>query len=116
VISLTPKTALYHAIGIEESQGLHCSITGILSKKLDIKNIAFLVVAMPFIQPLPSAISELFLQSSLSGKITLADRYGLLAALLNESISEDEIHCIDRLLYSLRRGRVQIVDELSMSL
>jgi len=69
---------------------------------------------MPFIQPLPSAISEIFLQTTLSGKITLADRYGLLAVLLDESISEEEICCIDRLFYSLRRGRVQIVDDLSM--
>lgn len=62
---------------------------------------------------LPSAISELFAQVSVTGKITLADRYGLMAAMLSESISEEEIDCIDRLLHALRKGRVQVVDELS---
>lgn len=62
---------------------------------------------------LPGAISNLFAQATCTGKITLADRYGLLAALLNESTSQEEQNCIDRLLYSLRKGRVQVVDELS---
>lgn len=65
------------------------------------------------VTPLPSAISELFAQVSVTGKITLADRYGLMAAMLSESISEEEIDCIDRLLHALRKGRVQVVDELS---
>lgn len=68
---------------------------------------------MPPVTLLPSAISELFAQASITGKITLADRYGLMAALLSESISEEEINCIDRLLHSLRKGRMQVVDELS---
>ncbi|QZZ22936.1 hypothetical protein J5X98_11650 [Leptothermofonsia sichuanensis E412] len=68
---------------------------------------------MPSVTLLPSAISELFAQVSVTGKITLADRYGLMAAMLSESISEEEIDCIDRLLYALRKGHVQIVDELS---
>jgi hypothetical protein len=68
---------------------------------------------MPPVTLLPSAISELFAQVSVTGKITLADRYGLMAAMLSESISEEEIDCIDRLLHALRKGRVQVVDELS---
>jgi hypothetical protein len=65
------------------------------------------------IELLPSAISELFAQASLTGKITLADRYGILAALLQESLNEEEICCLNRLLYALRKGRIQVVDELS---
>jgi hypothetical protein len=68
---------------------------------------------MPSINLLPSAISELFVQASLTGQITLADRYGLMAALLEESATEEEIRSIDRLLYALQRGRIQIVNELS---
>jgi hypothetical protein len=62
---------------------------------------------------LQSALGELFVQVSTTGKITLADRYGLLAALLNESIDEEELCLINRLLYAVNRGHVKIVDELS---
>ncbi|XHX76038.1 MAG: hypothetical protein RBJ76_16495 [Stenomitos frigidus ULC029] len=65
------------------------------------------------ILPLPYAISEMFAQVSASGKITLADRYGILAVLLHEPASEEDFHCIDRLLYALRKGRVQVIHELS---
>ena len=71
------------------------------------------VTTMPPIHLLPSAIAEMFAQASVTGKITLADRYGMMAALLSESISEEERDCIDRLLYALRKGRVQVVNELS---
>jgi hypothetical protein len=72
---------------------------------------------MPSVSPLPCAISELFFQASVTGKITLADRYGIMASLLDEAISEDEIlHCINRLLHALRQGRVQVVNELSIVL
>ncbi|HIK14146.1 MAG TPA: hypothetical protein IGS53_02410 [Leptolyngbyaceae cyanobacterium M33_DOE_097] len=68
---------------------------------------------MPPVRLLPSAIVEMFAQVSETGKLTLADRYGLLAALLDESITEEERQMVDRLLYALRKGRVQIVNELS---
>jgi hypothetical protein len=62
---------------------------------------------------LPCAISELFAQVTASGKITLADRYGILAVLLHEPMNEDDQYCIDRLLYALRKGRLQMTHELS---
>lgn len=62
---------------------------------------------------LPNALSEMFAQVSDSGKITLADRYGLLAAILDSSISEEEMRFIDRMLYAVHRRRVIIVNELS---
>ncbi len=65
------------------------------------------------VELLPSAISELFAQASLTGTITLADRYGILAALLKESLSEEEVYCLNRLLYALRKGRIKVVDEIS---
>lgn len=68
---------------------------------------------MPPVNLLPSAIPELFAQATMTGKITLADRYGLMAAMLSDSIDEEERLCIDRLLHALRKGRVRIVDELS---
>ena len=65
------------------------------------------------LQLLPNAISELFAQVSHSGRITLADRYGLMAALLDESLEEEQRTAIDRLIRALCKGRIIVVDELS---
>lgn len=62
---------------------------------------------------LPGAISDLFAHASNSGILTLADRYGLMAAILEDSISEEERAAIDRLLRALLRGRMRVVNELS---
>ena len=63
---------------------------------------------------LPHALSELFAQTTMTGKLTLADRYGLMAALLDDTVSLEERRIIDRLLHALRRGQVEIVDEVSI--
>ncbi|HAG82042.1 MAG TPA: hypothetical protein DD379_02345 [Cyanobacteria bacterium UBA11162] len=62
---------------------------------------------------IPGAIADLFAQVAYSGKITLADRYGLMAALLEDSLTDEERASVDRLLYGCRRGRMKIVNELS---
>jgi len=62
---------------------------------------------------IPGALSDLFAQASSSGKITLADRYGLMAALLEESLTEEERDSLERLLRAFRRGRMKVVDEIS---
>jgi hypothetical protein len=58
----------------------------------------------------------LFAQVSTTGTITLADRYGLLAALMDESMGEEDRMSIDRLLYAVRKKRVKVIDELSVVL
>jgi hypothetical protein len=62
---------------------------------------------------LPDAISDLFAEVSSSKKITLADRYGLMAAMLEDTLTEEERASIDRLLYASCRGRMKVVSELS---
>jgi hypothetical protein len=62
---------------------------------------------------LPSAIADLTAQVAQSREITLADRYGLMAAILSESLPEEERQAIDRLLRAVCRGRFTIVDEIS---
>lgn len=62
---------------------------------------------------LPGAISDLFAEVTSTGYITLADRYGLMAALFEESLTQEERTAIDRLLYSIKRGRMKIVNEIS---
>ncbi len=65
---------------------------------------------------LPGAVSELFVQATVTGQLTLADRYGLQAAVLDDSLAEEERVCLDRLFHAVRRGRIQVVDELSVVL
>jgi hypothetical protein len=65
---------------------------------------------------LPGAISEMFAQVSMTHRLTLADRYGLLAALLDEAtLTDEERRALDRLLHALRKGRIQVVNDLSAS-
>jgi hypothetical protein len=62
---------------------------------------------------LPGAVSALFAQVSCSGQLTLADRYGLMAAMLEDHLTEEERAAIDRLLRACYRGRMKVVNEIS---
>lgn len=68
----------------------------------------------PTVRLLPGAVADLFAVASNSGTLTLADRYGLMAALMEDSLTEEERAAIDRLLRSFYRGRVKVIDELSV--
>ncbi len=72
-----------------------------------------LIVMVPQVQLLQSALGDLFAQANTTGCLTLADRYGLMAAILDESLSEEERRSIDRLLRAVCRGKIKIVDDLS---
>lgn len=65
------------------------------------------------IQLIPGAVSEILVSASDTRELTVADRYGLMAAILDEFISEEEQRAINRLLRSVLRGRVKVVDRLS---
>lgn len=65
---------------------------------------------------LPGAISEILASVADSRRITKADRFGLMAAVLDESLPEEERNAVDRVLRSLVKGRIQIVDELSVAM
>jgi hypothetical protein len=62
---------------------------------------------------LPGAVNELMVSVSDRHSLTQADRYGLMAAILDESLSEEERRSIDRLIRSILRGRVEVVTDLS---
>jgi hypothetical protein len=68
---------------------------------------------LPQLQLLPGAISEIMAASSESGYLTIADRYGLLAATLDDSLSETDRRCVNRLVRSAARGRLQLLNVLS---
>lgn len=55
-------------------------------------------------------LEELYGQIMFSNVVTVSDRQQLKAALLKECLSEDEQAIIDRLLYNVRRGWLQLVD------
>ncbi len=62
---------------------------------------------------IPSALAELFAEVNHNGYITLADRYGLMAAIFDENLTDEDKRSIDRLLRSVCRGRIKLVNELS---
>ncbi len=67
----------------------------------------------PTIYPLPDAISEIFASASATGILTLSDRYGLMAALLKGELNEEEYKALNRLFYSINRGRLQVSDRFN---
>ncbi|CAD5983004.1 hypothetical protein PCC9214_05102 [Planktothrix tepida] len=60
-----------------------------------------------------SALSELFVKVNETGQITLADRYGLLAAIFDESLTEEELRSLSRIYRSIARKQIEVVDEIS---
>ncbi|USR93085.1 hypothetical protein NEA10_02320 [Phormidium yuhuli AB48] len=57
---------------------------------------------------IPGAIGEILVSARTTGKLTVLDRYGLKAAILDESLSEEEQRSIDRLLRAVVKGRIAI--------
>ena len=68
---------------------------------------------MFLVQLIPGAISEMLASVTDTGSLTLADRYGLMAAVLAESLDDEDRYSVNRLLRSVLKGRVKIVNELS---
>ena len=63
---------------------------------------------------IPGAIGNLYADVSTYGYITLADRYGLMAAILEDTLSDEEESCVNRLLRAACKGKLTISDELSL--
>lgn len=63
--------------------------------------------------PLPPSVvlSNLFAEVSSTGRMTLFDRQNLRDALLKGHPSDEEKQAIDRLLYAVRLGRIQVLKE-----
>ncbi|GAB4305975.1 MAG TPA: hypothetical protein IGS52_04250 [Oscillatoriaceae cyanobacterium M33_DOE_052] len=55
-------------------------------------------------------ISEIFYQIWHSGQITYHHRWGLMSALMQDSLNQEEREAIDRLLHAVRRGWLRLVD------
>lgn len=97
----------YHACQYE-------TIANRLRKSREDKSVEFPSATMSPVNLLPGAINELMATVTDTHRITKADRYGMMAAILDESISDEERGCLDRLIRSLVKGRIQVADELSI--
>ncbi|MBP0016435.1 MAG: hypothetical protein J7647_02625 [Cyanobacteria bacterium SBLK] len=64
----------------------------------------------------PNTISEIFATATETGILTLNARYGLMAAILNENLEEEERRVVNRLLRAIKRGRIQLGVEPSRSM
>jgi hypothetical protein len=63
----------------------------------------------------PGAINDLIATVTDTHCLTKADRYGMMAAILDESTTDEERGSLDRLLRSFVKGRIQVCDELSLA-
>ncbi|MFM6135959.1 MAG: hypothetical protein ACKO3K_16200 [Cuspidothrix sp.] len=68
---------------------------------------------MTEIQLLPGAIGAILATSADTGCLSLADRYGLMAAILDERLGQEEEQAINRLLRFVIRGRIKVSNTIS---
>jgi hypothetical protein len=57
-----------------------------------------------------SLIAEVFGQAWNAGSLTVNEREGLMAALLENSLNSDDCAAINRLLHAVRRGWIKVLD------
>jgi hypothetical protein len=57
---------------------------------------------------LPGAVFEILASTTETGVLTLADRYGLMAAAMEESLDEEETLALNRLIRGVVKGKVKI--------
>ncbi|MGB0561201.1 MAG: hypothetical protein ACPGVO_05290 [Spirulinaceae cyanobacterium] len=61
-----------------------------------------------YLQPLPGAVPQIRQSAAQTGVLTLSDRYGLLAATLDETLESRDRSALDMLLRAVRRGEVRL--------
>ncbi len=105
-VSVTQFASKHHVV-------CYASVTINFRRKRHDISIEFRECLMFLVQLIPGAISEMLASVTETGCLTLADRYGLMAAVLDDSLDDECRHSIDRLLRSAIKGRVKIVNELS---
>ncbi|MEM9539197.1 MAG: hypothetical protein AAGA60_06750 [Cyanobacteria bacterium P01_E01_bin.42] len=64
----------------------------------------------PPVRLLPGSIAEMLATASETGQISQADRYGMMAAMFEESLDEEEIRALNRLLRAINRGKIKVSD------
>lgn len=64
---------------------------------------------MKNLQLLPGAIDEISASISKTGILTISDRYGLMAAALDETLDDRERQTVNRILRAVGRGKIKVV-------
>ena len=90
------------------------SITDGYKQRLDFHDRELLKQGKLSLKLFSNGLSELFAQASNCGYLTPVDRYRLMMALLESSLSDEEQAAIDRLLYAVCRGRIRLVEDVSV--
>jgi hypothetical protein len=65
---------------------------------------------LPQLELLPGAISEMLVSVVDTGTIALSDRYGLMAACMDDSLDEQERRAVNRILRGVVKGRIRVAD------
>ena len=82
-----------------------------MKKTRDDKSVEFKVSLMLQLKLLPGAVNEMIASVADSGYLTESDRYGLMAAVLDDTLCEEERRSVNRLLRSVVKGRVLLETE-----
>lgn len=56
-------------------------------------------------------ISEIFYSVAATSRITESDYYRVMVAILNNSLEEEEIKSLKRMLHLVKRGKISLVNE-----
>ncbi|MGB0561815.1 MAG: hypothetical protein ACPGVO_08425 [Spirulinaceae cyanobacterium] len=56
------------------------------------------------VQLIPGAIAAMFAEAMATRTVTIQDRYGMMAAMLNPDLTAQDRQALDRMLYAIRRG------------
>lgn len=62
-----------------------------------------------YMQLLPGALSEIAKAIEQTQRVTLTDRYGLMAAIFDESLPDDERRMVNRILRGVQTGQIQML-------
>jgi hypothetical protein len=62
---------------------------------------------IPQVELIPGSIYSILADSRDKGYISQGDRYGLMAAFVNDNLSEQEMKAIDRLLRAIIKGKIK---------
>ncbi|MBP0019537.1 MAG: hypothetical protein J7647_18545 [Cyanobacteria bacterium SBLK] len=60
------------------------------------------------LQLLPGAIDEISSSISKTGILTVSDRYGLMAAALDETLGDRDRQTVNRILRAVGRGKIKV--------
>ncbi|MBP0018261.1 MAG: hypothetical protein J7647_12035 [Cyanobacteria bacterium SBLK] len=58
-------------------------------------------------QLLPGAIFEILASAMKTRQLSLCDRYGLMAASMDDNLDEEERETVNRILWAVSRGKIQ---------